>query len=1461
MGNDGCLYAVPHHSRQVLCFNTRNETTQLVGNDLGPGTRKWLAPALGQDGCIYSLPNTANRILKIDPAHMGIFKESYAIGGITDSPVNKPDRLGYDVYATALAKAVQPVEKPTNSYCVGLIASCGSGKTTLWNEVINALKREQHEKEEAWRQTTGNHEATSKSSDDDTQSDQKLIKGYDNVFMDAFSSLCKIIEKIVNTWPYGQAQYDRLLTYDPYSETEDRERQELNEKIATTAAGLCLLWSIYILLYLIYRLFHFFVLRTFRIITTVNLLTVVQADTELVGDDLTLGGEKWSSGVVAQDGCMYFIPARATRILKFDPASGHTSLVGDDLGDDPWKWRSCVLGRDGCIYGIPYDGQQLLKFNPATETSQLVGGVPEGGKGKWLGAALGFDGYIYGIPHNARCVLKYDPVYNRTKFLNIDGNCGSTLAKWNGFVAADDGCLYGIPHDATRILKIDLKTESTTLVGGVLGKEDLKLGVSIIGKDGCVYGIPYHSKRVLKFDPKEFDCRGENHNTYETYDNNPNEFDAGVTIIDAADHGDKEFKWKGAGIGKEGNIYCIPHNASHVLKIDTSHQKATLVGRAQKSDGGSWSGALTGPDGLIYGIPFNANRIIKIEPGGRVTGMRSIGRICSYFSDLHNTSFAFKENPDNVYLGRRIWGVLSGKIPLLSPDNMASQHPKILLFPMIRTLFLRAVRFVFVIPSKIHTNFSSCLKSERIAPKRKDVKYLFVSFNAWNYSGTEALWASLMDNLWSAIEDEVGFKQVMQHRKSVILSNEKKGNTFEETQKIRDMALYDHYMSTLRAGIILVIGALTLCSVFFLPVVQKRYQILAGSVISTVSIIPAIGIIMEVYTIIRPGLKEFKKIRKISSSKGTSFQYKDFHKTIGFMGEVKKEFEYLIDFLKFYRGNDGRNLRLQVCIDDLDRTGTEITMAVLQAVILFLVDGPITCWLPVDSRIVTASIESHFKGVFDNAGMSGHEYLNKIIQLPFALPNLDDKVKVSYCERVIDADELNVHKVYDRLVKLRGLNEYLQKKLPPLPMYSNMRTENEGLIILADTAKAMNNLQKDQSLKIREISSSLIESIKASLKDRPGSAHKKEKEEFLSALSESTRMIKLEMERQHINIRPEEIPNIRPEKDIAMEEPDIFIVENNIGNKIFTYNLTLSEREVEYGLTASDTDSDTDSEINQEQPSEKVVISSLGYKPMMDEQERSWINMYAHFLDRSPRKMNRIIAVYTVSRHIANTSQKKYPDGQVPKHFLQKLFKFLLLVEQWPFRMALLIKVATDVIQYNKWLKQMKFKEEKYSRDEEQSNQLSSETDQIVSDSFLRLYDICIKDKSDENFKALYNKLSLISVYRSVEVHQSTCILPKSKEYSSMDSDPIVFRRLLCGFLTLSDSCCLGDDVELGLSDLVSLENKLFSLSNYAFNLPGGLTERVDYYNDACPSHEVKVKGFDEIKVKGFDEAKEKFEM
>jgi len=47
-------------------------------------------------------------------------------------------------------------------------------------------------------------------------------------------------------------------------------------------------------------------------------------------------------------------------------------------------------------------------------------------------------------------------------------------------------------------------------------------------------------------------------------------------------------------------------------------------------------------------------------------------------------------------------------------------------------------------------------------------------------------------------------------------------------------------------------------------------------------------------------------------------------------------------------------------IDDLDRCPKESIVKVLEAVILLLVNAPITCWLAIDSRVVVAAIEDYF---------------------------------------------------------------------------------------------------------------------------------------------------------------------------------------------------------------------------------------------------------------------------------------------------------------------------------------------------------------------------------------------------------------------------------------------------------------------------------------------------------------------
>jgi predicted KAP-like P-loop ATPase len=148
------------------------------------------------------------------------------------------------------------------------------------------------------------------------------------------------------------------------------------------------------------------------------------------------------------------------------------------------------------------------------------------------------------------------------------------------------------------------------------------------------------------------------------------------------------------------------------------------------------------------------------------------------------------------------------------------------------------------------------------------------------------------------------------------------------------------------------------------------------------------------------------------------------------VGEVKTEVEYLFDLLatETYLDKEigcSRPLRLCVFIDDLDRCPKELVVSVLEAVILLLVDGPISVWMAIDSRIVVQCIEAVKHGVFDKANISGHEFLDKIVQLPFALPELTNDAKESYLDKIVDEKELNPARVLTRF-KREGLHEELK---------------------------------------------------------------------------------------------------------------------------------------------------------------------------------------------------------------------------------------------------------------------------------------------------------------------------------------------------------------------------------------------------------------------------------------------------
>lgn len=78
--------------------------------------------------------------------------------------------------------------------------------------------------------------------------------------------------------------------------------------------------------------------------------------------------------------------------------------------------------------------------------------------------------------------------------------------------------------------------------------------------------------------------------------------------------------------------------------------------------------------------------------------------------------------------------------------------------------------------------------------------------------------------------------------------------------------------------------------------------------------------------------------------------------------------------------------RILILIDDLDRCEPDKAVEVLQALNLLLNFNSFVVVLGIDARIVTGAIEKHYEGLLGKAGASGYEYLDKIVQIPFRIP-------------------------------------------------------------------------------------------------------------------------------------------------------------------------------------------------------------------------------------------------------------------------------------------------------------------------------------------------------------------------------------------------------------------------------------------------------------------------------------------
>ena len=171
------------------------------------------------------------------------------------------------------------------------------------------------------------------------------------------------------------------------------------------------------------------------------------------------------------------------------------------------------------------------------------------------------------------------------------------------------------------------------------------------------------------------------------------------------------------------------------------------------------------------------------------------------------------------------------------------------------------------------------------------------------------------------------------------------------------------------------------------------------------------------------------------------------------------------------------------------------------------------------------------QAVFLNSGISGYEYLDKIVQLPFCLPNIEERKKRAYLSKMVEAKELDPKRVLSRVQKeLQEASLYVPFKKLPEPTRSsddggNLRSENQ-MRALVNAARGMRkaNLLVNDPMRRAEMGISedgLIEQIET---DGNG-ARDDRKESFLFMLSEEAKVQKSKRLTQAQSERPAEPDN------------------------------------------------------------------------------------------------------------------------------------------------------------------------------------------------------------------------------------------------------------------------------------------------------------------------------------------------
>ncbi|XP_069765020.1 NTPase KAP family P-loop domain-containing protein 1 isoform X2 [Narcine bancroftii] len=375
--------------------------------------------------------------------------------------------------------------------------------------------------------------------------------------------------------------------------------------------------------------------------------------------------------------------------------------------------------------------------------------------------------------------------------------------------------------------------------------------------------------------------------------------------------------------------------------------------------------------------------------------------------------------------------------------------------------------------------------------KRKNFRSIFIQFSAWEFSGSEKLWAGLITTLCDDIKNQfgcipTGIVRALAHQDTVQKTTSNHEWVSKTILRIPVWLIF----------ICLILLACTLAFIisvygFTLDEMGKGYAMAVEGV--GFGLI-GISALMTMKNTMMVGKNMFVSQK---DKMETLMNKSDFSSQLGFMNDVKQEVKVLINFIRYMEIFERRKIRIVLKIMSLDRCTPDKIVGALDAMNILLSDpeAPFISVLAVDPSIIVACVEqaSSLKGIAGN----GYEFLNRIVSLPFSVPKMDTHTKLKYLQQVLD-----------------GKDALLEENPPPSQQVKRFQEDPSESIPLISISIASNQLPKPRNGNLN--AGRYIKQAFQCLMDLDGHLHEYIEENFLEMkriVNITSVMIRLMVER------------------------------------------------------------------------------------------------------------------------------------------------------------------------------------------------------------------------------------------------------------------------------------------------------------------------------------------------------------